>query len=365
MKISYEDAFIQIKDKQPDKSHALIGFDAVVDYIMKVIKQRDENGNEILFSTIGEFGEYLCTKKGMSCGLQLKTVTRKIGGNMAIMAQAMSKIGIQTSCIGTIGEEHSDLYKALSEFCDVYSIAPYGNSTALEFEDGKVMLADNSPLGITWNDIITNVGEQKLENLLCNSKLLCLVNWSELPNASEIWGTLFDFISKHNIGNIDTVFFDLADISHRSSSEVKECISIIAKYNDCAKTVLGLNENEARILANTYATPATSINDIGKILQNKIQVSELIIHTNTAAYAFDAGGECYESTAFICKNPAVLTGGGDNFNAGYCLGILMGLDIGCRLLLANALSGYYVRNGESVSFDKLKEFIGDNLYTNK
>ena len=361
MKVSYEKAWAQIKDKTLRDMHVLVGFDAVVDHLVQLVKHRDEKGVETLFSTVEEFGAYLCSKKGMSCCLELKTITSKIGGNMAILAQALAKQGANVSCIGTLGEENSFLHQTLAEDCEVYSIAPSGSCTALEFQDGKVMLADIKAMQICWQDVLNHLGAERLADLLRRSEILCLVNWSELIHASEVWRELLQFAIARQIAGDKTVFFDLADCSLRSVADIRECVSIMADYSRHFKTVLGLNRNEAQILSKTYGIETEAITEMGPALQQVIQVGALIIHSKHGAHVFDADGNVYEGMSFVCENPLTLTGCGDNFNAGYCLGILLGLESEGCLLLANAASGYYVRTGQSASFDCLKTFIEDRL----
>nr|WP_243140929.1 MULTISPECIES: PfkB family carbohydrate kinase [Lactonifactor] len=55
--------------------------------------------------------------------------------------------------------------------------------------------------------------------------------------------------------------------------------------------------------------------------------------------------------------PKLSTGGGDNFNAGLCFGLLQGLPLAESLRLGNATSGYYVRTGESPDVYRLYEFM--------
>jgi sugar/nucleoside kinase (ribokinase family) len=52
-----------------------------------------------------------------------------------------------------------------------------------------------------------------------------------------------------------------------------------------------------------------------------------------------------------------LTGGGDNLNAGFCLGLLNNLSIEECMLAGMATSGAYVQNGFSPSMDDLIEYL--------
>ena len=61
------------------------------------------------------------------------------------------------------------------------------------------------------------------------------------------------------------------------------------------------------------------------------------------------------------ENPAISTGAGDHFNAGFCLGKLLGLDDDEAATAAVGTSGYYVRHAASPSLAQLAEFLGNRL----
>ena len=55
----------------------------------------------------------------------------------------------------------------------------------------------------------------------------------------------------------------------------------------------------------------------------------------------------------VIENPKLTTGGGDNFNAGYCVGQLLGYDVEDCMAMGMAVSGAYVKNGRSPFMDEL------------
>jgi sugar/nucleoside kinase (ribokinase family) len=59
----------------------------------------------------------------------------------------------------------------------------------------------------------------------------------------------------------------------------------------------------------------------------------------------------------LVEEPKILTGGGDNFNAGYALGCLMELEMEERLLLGMGCSGTYIQNGKSPDLSELGEYL--------
>ena len=53
----------------------------------------------------------------------------------------------------------------------------------------------------------------------------------------------------------------------------------------------------------------------------------------------------------------ISTGGGDHFNAGFCLGKLIGADNEISLQIGVATSGYYVRTAQSPNALELADFL--------
>ena len=57
------------------------------------------------------------------------------------------------------------------------------------------------------------------------------------------------------------------------------------------------------------------------------------------------------------QQPKISTGAGDHFNAGFCLGQVLGFTLEQSLCVGVATSGYYVRSAESPTAAQLAEFI--------
>lgn len=60
---------------------------------------------------------------------------------------------------------------------------------------------------------------------------------------------------------------------------------------------------------------------------------------------------------FKIDDSLISTGGGDNFNAGFCLGLLMQLSLPDSLTVGMATSSYYVKYGKSPEIEDLIEYM--------
>jgi sugar/nucleoside kinase (ribokinase family) len=131
----------------------------------------------------------------------------------------------------------------------------------------------------------------------------------------------------------------------------------LGSFRDFFKVILSLNQNEAALTAKALGL-RNSFQDANfiKKLFSLINVDVLVIHRTNDALSYD--GVSYEKCdTFFCNEPKILTGGGDNFNAGFCYSLLNDLNPFETLLVANAASGSYVKTGISPDVEYLIGFL--------
>ncbi|MCE5294833.1 MAG: PfkB family carbohydrate kinase, partial [Chlamydiales bacterium] len=91
-------------------------------------------------------------------------------------------------------------------------------------------------------------------------------------------------------------------------------------------------------------------------LCNTLQIEQVVIHATEHADAATLHTTAHVSGPHVEKT-IITTGGGDNFNAGYILGLGMGLPLEETLRLATHTSGYYVKFGKSPTLNALKSYM--------
>lgn len=338
-----------------------VGIDGFIDSIVRIVKEKKSNDEYEFFTDIAQFGEHLITKKGMSCGLELNERFTKIGGNAPILANALGALGARVNLVAALGYPEVDkLFNGISSNVTMITFGNPGYTTALEFDDGKIMLSKREDLHkIDWNVFKNVLGLEKLTELFQNSDLTALVNWNGMQNFNSIFqGLIEEVLPRFPINKEHIVFFDMADFSERSRADISRAVELIEKFNEHYKVIFGLNENET-ILLYKVLYPNKEIKDlatIGTELFNNLKIDSLVVHTLKSSIAWDKNGMSQISSLFVRK-PKLSTGGGDNFNGGLCLAQLLGLNLEESLVVANAVSGYYVRNGFSASVEDLIETI--------
>jgi hypothetical protein len=348
----------------PIEKTVTTGFDGFVDTIVRIIKHKDPSDTPIFFKKIDDFGQYIVAKNNNSFSLETQEVSTKLGGNMPILSNALGFLGVRVQCIGALGyPQIHTAFKNMPSQCALYSFADPGISTAYEFENGKMMLAQNGLLNtLAWADIKTIIGLERLNKLYAESALFCLLNWSEIDASTDIWhGLLKDvmpFCPKAPLEKM--AFFDLSDCSNRSDVQIKEALDLMLSFNTYAKIILSLNKNEARHLYQVlYEKPTENkaFSFIGKLIQEKLPVEILLLHTAKESIAFTKSMIQRVENPFFMDNPTLSTGAGDNFNAGFCAALLMEMDVVSALIFAHAVSAMYVQKGESPDMAAVVSFL--------
>ena len=340
------------------------GFDGFIDTIARIIKDKEEHKDPAVFSTIKQFGEYIIEKQGASFSLELETQAIKLGGNMPIMANALGRFGISVNCIGTLGyPQVHPVLKNISPNCNLHSFAEPGTSTAHEFNDGKMLIAQMGAVNESgWDKIVEVIGIDTLIRLYNECQLMCILNWSEIDVSTDIWkGLLKSILPSYKVNQKQLAFFDLSDCSKRSTGAITEALNLLNGFSQYTDVILSLNKNETGVIYRTIfnKNPAETLADTGTELFKKMSLHTLLIHTSKEVIAINKEQMVVMKTFFTPK-PKMSTGAGDNFNAGFCAGLLLELDPELAIVLANAFSGFYVRTGVSAEAKDIIEFLQNN-----
>jgi hypothetical protein len=343
---------------------ATIGLDGFVDSIIRAVDKRESADKFTSYPTIGALAERLGRAAGKSTNLELWVELVKLGGNGPNMANAMAALGPTTTYIGNLGYPHlHPAFVELEQRATVISIAEPAFTDALEFDDGKIMFGKRKTLGdVNWNNLLERAGRDRLQSLFANSALIGLQNWTMLPHMSDIWRHVLDEICPKLPANPrHTFFFDLADPESREPQDIAEALGLIANFQKYFNTYLGLNEKESFAIGSVLGYQGAqegeaAVKAVAQFIDDKLKVSGIVVHPRAYAVAASATGVAKASGPFVEK-PLISTGAGDNFNAGFCLGKMIGVDDEAALQLGVATSGYYVRTAKSPSALELANFL--------
>lgn len=348
---------------------AVVGFDGFVDSIIAVVDKRHDQEAYDAIETIEKFGQKITHAAGQSSNYELVVTMRKLGGNGPIMANAMAALGVPVTYLGALGVPSIDpVFDEFAQRAKLISFANPAYTDALEFKDGKLMLGKlQSFRDVNWANLQKLPGGEDVRVILSKSRLLAMVNWTMLPNLSDIWKNLIEHVmpglEKLGAGR-RRVFVDLTDPEKRTAEDLREALFLCAAFEQYADVTLGLNLKESTQAAGVLGidvgkNPEAQIEGTAKAIREKLNLDCVVIHPRSGAAAAKRSGSMVSSARFagpFVQHPKISTGAGDHFNAGFVTAQLAGLPVEQCLCVGTATSGYYVRTAVSPSLTMLAEF---------
>lgn len=352
-------ALLQGAIGRASRTSAFIGLDGFVDEIIRVVDQRTSAESFQSMKTISDLAKRISAAAAKSTNMELVVERTKIGGNGPIMANALAQLGIKVTYVGALG--YPNLHKVFHDFAhraEVYSIGEPGHSDALEFHDGKIILGKLDQLKeITWPNVQLRFGREKFVQRFASSDLVGLVNWTMIPYMSDLWQSILDEVCPTLTPPRRKIFFDLADPQKRTVEDIRRALDLIVRFEKYFDVILGLNEKEAYEIAEVMKIPSVKesregLSQMSLQIQQQLGISTLVVHPVSYALAVSHGSVSLADGPFI-PHPKITTGAGDHFNAGFCLGKLLGFENTYCLLSGVATSGFYVKEGHSPTIDDL------------
>ena len=344
---------------------AFLGLDGFVDEIIHMVDKRESAESFQRLPTMTKFAERIAAAAGKSTNIERVVERTKLGGNGPIMANALARFGIRVTYVGALG--YPVMHPVFTEFAqraEVHSICEPGNTNALEFDDGKVMLTKTSHFcEITWQTIQARFSRDKFIENFSTAELVAFVNWTQVPYMSDLWAALLREFCPNPSASRRKIFFDLADPEKRTPKDICTAIELISSFEKYFEVIFGMNEKEAGEVGAALGLKARdqsreSLGQLSRDIQKQTGVSTVVVHPVTYALAVSKGAVSIVDGPYVAK-PVITTGAGDHFNAGFCLGKLLGMDNEGSVLLGVTTSGYYVRHGQSPGIAELVQMLRD------
>jgi len=263
------------------------GFDGFRDRLCDVVATRAGGGSGSYerVATIGGFAARVASMAGRSGNAEVGVRREAPGGNGAILALAAAALGVETVFVGTVGEGEVDpLFAGLAERARVETLGPPGETDALEFDDGKVMLGRPGALDVvTWGRV-----RGSLVGAL-GGRVLAMGNWTMTAGMTGIW----EGLAREGLpgSGCAGVFLDLADPARRPDAELIAGIEAARAMDAHAPVTVGLNLSEAERVAGVLGARAGALewDDCGTLadgasaVREALGVSAAALHTRRAA----------------------------------------------------------------------------------
>ena len=267
------------------------------------------------------------------------------GGNATNTALALAKLGIKSHLIcrtDSFGMSLLQFFLGKSGV-DLNGVKTDGKiaiTTAMEFgnKHENVLVGDTGSVSdFTFNDL----DENDLQ-IVSNSDITCVVNWSLNEKGTGLAKDVFRFAKKHNI----KTFFDSGDPAHRRH-DIPELMKNV--LTDVNLDILGLNENELMHYSNI-----TIANNNEEIIEALVSLKREIharIDLHTTSFSCTTNEKCTVVPSIQIPKKYRATGAGDAWNAGNLFAELLNFKLDERLLFANIVAGFYISSSEPMHPD--------------
>jgi len=363
MSSNYETLAARVRAAAQKLPSVAIGFDGFVDEMISVVSERQNLEAFKAVPDIGTFGGLISKAAGHSSLREIVVNAVHPGGCAVNMGDGLAALGIPVDAFATLGEPvHPAFAAILAGFRSTRSWGREpGRTLAFEFADGKLMFSAVSQLADFTPEYVTKkLADGAYASACAQARLIALTDWTLYPHMTAVWRLLQEKVYSR-LTHRPAFFIDLVDPSSRSTEDIRAMLDTLPAFEAVGPLTLGLNGNEANILARLFGLPEAKevpelARDQAQALRTRLGIAEVVIHH----IKFAAVANATESAAMrgpYCANPKKSTGAGDRFNAGYCLGLLLELDARARLACGCACSGYFVRQARSASLAELADFI--------
>lgn len=277
------------------------------------------------------------------------------GGCAAGAATTLARLGIDTHFICRTDELGGYLLR--------YYLGCRGVNLDRVRTDGRLALAACIEVGADRHNIMINdqasfadFGYEDLTasdlELIGSADVIGVFDWCLNRKGTGLAASLCERFGRAG----KRIYLDTADPSPRRA-EIPELMAQVFRHPGLS--YLNLNENELCHYAGTTAgdTSAERLVELTRVLQERIQ-PKLTVHT--IRFSIDVSrGVTLVPTFRIAPRRA--TGSGDTWNGGNIAGYLLGLEPEQRLMLANAVAGYYcaMESGDRPTLDGVIDFLQD------
>jgi sugar/nucleoside kinase (ribokinase family) len=340
-----------------------IGFDGFVDEMISLVAERQSLETFQAVPDIATFGDLISKAAGHSSLREIVVNAVHPGGCAVNMGDGLAALGVPVDGFATLGEPiHSAFTAIIADFRSAHSWGREpGRTLAFEFNDGKLMFSAVSQLADFTPEYVTKMlADGTYANACASARLIALTDWTLYPHMTAVWRLLQAKVYS-KLTHRPAFFIDLVDPSSRSPDDIRTMLDTLSAFGATGPLTLGLNGNEANIIARLFGLPTAgdlpeSALEQAQSLRARLGIAEVVIHHIKFAAVANAT-EAVTICGPYCAKPKKSTGAGDRFNAGYALGLLLQFDAHSRLVCATAASGFFVREARSATLPELADFV--------
>jgi hypothetical protein len=344
--------------------HAVAGFDAFVDEMISVVGERRGVGEWTPMASMADLGGVLTRAAGRNGLREIVVRSADAGGCAVNLGDGLASLGVGLHYYGTVGVPRHPAFADFAGKCASCTAlgTVYGRSLAFEFGDGKFFFSAVEQLAELSPELLAGALADGAFARACRiSGLIVLNNWTCYPHMTACWRLLQREVLAA-LPHRPYLFLDLVDPSGRGDADIAAMLEAVRGFEGPCRVVFGLNLTEAAVITRILGLPAVAgglpaMAAGAEAIRSRLGLSEVVIHNRTGNAVAWQGGSAAVEPGPHCAVPRKSTGAGDRFNAGYCLGLLLGLEGRDRLDLGSAMAGFFLRSARSASATELAAFL--------
>jgi sugar/nucleoside kinase (ribokinase family) len=348
---------------QTATTSVVTGFDGFVDEMISLVAERQSLQHFTPVPDIASFGTLVSAVAGQSSLREIVINAVHAGGCAVNLGDGLAALGVPVDCFATLGEPpHPDFASTTARLRSAHSWGREpGRTLAFEFADGKLMYSSVQQLQeFTAEDVSRRLQDGSYQKACAEARVIALTDWTLYPHMTGVWQLLLREVFGKLVHR-PHFFFDLVDPSSRSDDDIRAMLETLPKFELHGPVTLGLNGNEANIIARLTGLREASSDREDSLrlachLRDCLKVGTIVIHRNKFAVVVGCDGAAAVDGPH-CAKPVKSTGAGDRFNAGYIFGLLNDCGLDQCLTLGCATAGLFVRTAKSPDRRALMEFL--------
>jgi hypothetical protein len=340
----------------------VFGFDGYLD-TMRELRQEASAGAERITS-LEVVGDRILEAVEASSSLSLgwQESGRRAGGHVCHLGRAYDTLGYDPTLVGTLGDPVQPFFEERFGHLSLHSLGEPGKTQAVEFNDGKLLLTESGDIeNLDWEWLLDRVGRDTLAAALDGAQVLGIGYWAMVVGLPEILDGLREQVWPTLADPPEWTIVDPADIRRLASEDIDAVAEATERFATVTDLTLSANGVETRALAEAVSGQAgEETTENARRLFESLDVARVVSHGARQSCCVSADGTTTVSVEPV-DEPALTTGAGDHFNAGFSLGLCVGLSESAALVTGNALARRFVATGQTPDYEELTAAVGGYL----
>jgi hypothetical protein len=339
------------------------GFDGVVDTVREIIDERQDGAEYTPVTELAAVGDRIQESVDIksSATFEWTEEATRTGGHVCHLTRALGTLEYEPTMIGTLGEPIDPVFRDEFERYPKVSIGQPGQTDAVEFDDGKLMLTQPGDYRtLDWETLCDCIDVADLAERIDGRRLLGLGYWSVTPSFPDLLDGLREELWPLLSSPPEHVLADPADLRHVPPADLRGGASAFAALDDVVEVTVSANRSECQVIASVFGDDVDEFEETVQVAREALGVHRFVGH-GVDRSASSTATETASIAVPTVENHVLTTSAGDHFNAGLAVGLLTDVDEDAALVLGNSLAGWFVRNGTGPTRDQLRTFVDEYL----